>query len=109
MPEQIQSIPAAAVQEDFVSMGMNTAIKNVQIMDNAYGVLGIEFMAAAQALDFRDYTFGRGVSKAKEVIRRYVEFLDIDRPLYPDHTVMKKLVKSCEILEEVEKVAGSLE
>ncbi|GAI96115.1 unnamed protein product, partial [marine sediment metagenome] len=36
----IQSIPAAADQEDFVSMGMNTAIKNFQIMDNAYGVLG---------------------------------------------------------------------
>ena len=109
MPASIQSIPAAADQEDFVSMGMNTAIKNVQIMDNAYGILGIELMAAAQALDFRDYTFGRGVSKAKEVIRRHVDFLDIDRPLYPDHTAMKKLVKSCEILEEVEKEIGSLE
>ncbi len=29
----------------FVSMGMNTALKNAQILDNAYGVLGIEFMA----------------------------------------------------------------
>jgi histidine ammonia-lyase len=36
----IQSIPAAADQEDFVSMGMNTALKNGQILDNAYGVLG---------------------------------------------------------------------
>ncbi|MBN2414377.1 aromatic amino acid lyase [bacterium] len=108
-PASIQSIPAAADQEDFVSMGMNTAIKNFQILDNAYGVLGIEFMAAAQALDFRDFTFGRGVTKAKEVIRRHVDFLDIDRPLYPDHTAMKALVKSCEILEEVEKVVGNLE
>ena len=109
MPASIQSIPAAADQEDFVSMGMNTAIKNVQIMDNAYGVLGIELMAASQALDFREYKFGRGVSKAKEVVRRHVDFLDIDRPLYPDHTVMKELVRSCEILEEVEKEVGSLE
>ncbi|MCK5024024.1 MAG: aromatic amino acid lyase, partial [Thermoplasmata archaeon] len=46
-PASIQSIPAAADQEDFVSMGMNTAIKNFQILDNAYGILGIEFMAAA--------------------------------------------------------------
>jgi histidine ammonia-lyase len=38
-----------------------------------------------------------------------VKFLDIDRPLYPDHTAMKELVKSCEILHEVEKVVGSLE
>jgi len=107
-PASIQSIPAAADQEDFVAMGMNTAIKNFQILDNAYGVLGIELMAAAQALDFRDYKFGEGVTKAKEVIRRHVKFLDEDRPLYPDHTKMKELVKSCEILEEVEKTVGSL-
>ncbi len=109
MPASIQSIPAAADQEDFVSMGMNTAIKNNQILDNAYGVLGIEFMAAAQALDFREFTPGRGVRAAKEVIRKYVAHLDEDRPLYPDHTRMKELVKSCEILHEVEKVVGSLE
>ena len=108
-PASIQSIPAAADQEDFVSMGMNTAIKNFQIMDNANGILGIELMAAAQALDFRDYAFGTAVKKAKEVIRKYVDFLDVDRPLYPDHTKMKELVKSCEILEEIENLIGSLE
>ena len=107
-PASIQSIPAAADQEDFVSMGMNTAIKNFQILDNAYGVLGIEFMAAAQALDFRDYKFGKGATKAKEVIRKHVKFLDEDRPLYPDHTKMKEVVKSCEILKEVEKEVGTL-
>jgi histidine ammonia-lyase len=109
MPASIQSIPAAADQEDFVSMGMNTAIKNFQIMDNAYGVLGIEFMAAAQALDFRDFKLGRGTAKAKDIIRKHVAFLDIDRPLYPDHTRMKELVRSCEILDAVEKEIGSLE
>ena len=110
-PASIQSIPAAADQEDFVSMGMNTAIKNFQILDNAYGILGIEFMAAAQALDFRkaEYSFGTGVTKAHEIIRKYVDFLDIDRPLYPDHTRMKELVKDGEILESVEATIGSLE
>lgn len=109
MPASIQSIPAAADQEDFVSMGMNTALKNFQILDNAYGILGIEFMAAAQALDFREYKFGTGVTKAKEVIRKHVSFLEVDRPLYPDHNTMKELVKSCEILHEVEKTVGSLQ
>ncbi len=108
-PASIQSIPAAADQEDFVSMGMNTAIKNGQILDNAYGVLGIEFMAAAQALDFRNFKNGNGVTKAKQTVRKYVDHLDVDRPLYPDHTKMKALVKSCEILTEVEKEVGSLE
>jgi histidine ammonia-lyase len=109
MPASIQSIPAAADQEDFVSMGMNTAIKNGQILDNAYGVLGIEFMAAAQGLDFRQFTPGKGTGKAREVIRRHVRHLDIDRPLFDDHNAMKALVKSGEILEEVEKVVGALD
>lgn len=108
MPASIQSIPAAADQEDFVSMGMNTALKNFQILDNAYGVLGIELMAAAQALDLRDYQLGRGTTRAKEVIRKHVDFLDVDRPLYNDHNTMKKLVASCEILKEVEALIESL-
>jgi histidine ammonia-lyase len=108
-PASVQSIPAAADQEDFVSMGMNTALKNNQILDNAYGVLGIEFMAAAQALDFRQFTPGHGVRAAKAVIRKYVDHLEVDRPLFPDHNRMKELVKSCEILDQVEKVVGSLE
>jgi histidine ammonia-lyase len=109
MPASIQSIPAAADQEDFVSMGMNTALKNGQILDNAYGILGIEFMAAAQALDFREFTPGKGVQAARELIRKHVAHLDEDRPLHADHNVMKALVKSGQILEEVQKVIGELE
>jgi histidine ammonia-lyase len=107
-PASVQSIPAAADQEDFVSMGMNTALKNGQILDNAYGVLGIEFMAAAQALDFRQFTPGKGTQAARETIRKHVAHLHVDRPLYPDHNAMKTLVKSGEILDEVEKVVGTL-
>jgi histidine ammonia-lyase len=107
-PASVASIPAAADQEDFVSMGMNTAIKNTQILENAYGVLGIEFIAAAQALDFREFTPGQGVSAAKAIVRKHVRHLDVDRPLYPDHTAMKEVVRSCEILDGVEKVVGSL-
>jgi histidine ammonia-lyase len=107
-PASIQSIPAAADQEDFVSMGMNTAIKNGQILDNAYGVLGIEFMAAAQALDFREFNPGKGVQAAKKVIRKHVDHLDQDRPLYPDHNTMKALVQSGQILEDVEAAIGPL-
>lgn len=108
-PAFIQSIPAAADQEDFVSMGMNTIWKNEQIIDNAYGILGIEFMAAAQALDFREFSKGTGTDAAYKVIREHLEFLDIDRPLFNDHNTMKDLVKSCKILDAVENAVGSLE
>jgi histidine ammonia-lyase len=107
-PASIQSIPAAADQEDFVSMGMNTALKNGQILENAYGVLGIEFMAAAQALDFRTFTIGKGSQAARAAIRRHVAHLDVDRPLFNDHNAMKALVQSGEILEAVELAVGTL-
>ena len=107
-PAATMSIAAAADQEDFVSMGMNTALKNRQILDNAYAILGIEFMAAAQALDFRDFQPGKGVQVARAVIRRHVAHLDEDRPLYSDHDRMNALVRSGEILEAVEKAVGAL-
>jgi histidine ammonia-lyase len=107
-PASTMSIPAAADQEDFVSMGMNTALKNRQILENAWAVLGIEFMAAAQALDFRDFTPGKGVRAAREVVRRHVEHLGEDRPLYVDHNAMAALVKSGEILDAVEAAVGPL-
>jgi histidine ammonia-lyase len=107
-PASVASIPAAADQEDFVSMGMNTALKNLQILENAHGILGIEMMAAAQALDFRGFQNGRGVMRAREVVLEHVPFLDVDRPLYNDHNAMKALVESCAVLDAVEQVTGPL-
>lgn len=107
-PAFIQSIPAAADQEDFVSMGMNSSLKTRKILDTAYGVLGIEFMAAAQALDFRSFTPGRGTRAAHAAVRDHVDFLDIDRPLHRDHNAMLQVVSSCEILNAVEDELGEL-
>jgi histidine ammonia-lyase len=107
-PAFIQSIPAAADQEDFVSMGMNSALKTRQILDLACGVLGIELMAAAQALDFRDFTPGQGTQAAKAEIRRQVDFLDEDRPLHRDHDAMLAAVREHRILDAVEAEIGPL-
>jgi len=106
-PAANQSIPAAADQEDFVSMGLTTCQKAKQIMDNCFGVLGIEMMAAAQALDIRRKGLGKGTSIAHKVIRKYVDYLDEDRPLYKDHNTMVKLLKSNEILDAVESELGN--
>ena len=65
-------------------------------------------MAAAQALDFRKSIPSKGSLKAREVIRKHVDHLEVDRPLYNDHNKMKALMKSGEILVEVEKVVGGL-
>jgi len=107
-PASIQSIPAAADQEDFVSMGMNTSLKTRKILDNAYGILGIEFIAAAQALDFRDYTPGIGTRAAHKAVREIVDHLDVDRPLFDDHNNMMKAVKDRVVLHAVEEAIGEL-
>ncbi|MBI5489242.1 MAG: aromatic amino acid lyase [Deltaproteobacteria bacterium] len=107
-PAFIESIPAAADQEDFVSMGMNSALKTAQILEVANGVLGIEFMAAAQALDFREYLPGKGTAAAKAAVRRRVAHLDEDRPLFPDHNVMMECVRNLEPLRAVEEAIGPL-
>ena len=108
-PAATGSIPAAADQEDFVSMGMTTNLKTKQIIKNAQAVLGIEMMAAAQAMDFRrPLRGGKGTEAAYEVIRKHVAFMEEDRPLYPDNNAMAALVESGEILRAVEGAVGNL-
>ena len=106
-PAANQSIPAAADQEDFVSMGLTTSQKTKKILDNCYGVLAIEMMAAAQALDLREKKSGKGTSAAHGVVRKYVDFLDDDRPLYKDNNRMVELLKSDEVIEAVESELGT--
>ena len=108
-PAATLSIPAAADQEDFVSMGMTTAIKARQILENSWTVVAIELMAAAQAFDFRAPTKpSPGCQAAYEAIRKHVKKLEEDRPLYDDITGLTKVAKSGEILAAAEKVVGPL-
>jgi len=108
-PAANQSIPAAADQEDFVSMGMTTTQKTRQIIENCYGVLAIEMIAAAQALDIRGGKPGPGVEAAHQVIRKYIDHLDDDRALFPDNDRMVEILMSGELLEAVESAIGSLD
>jgi histidine ammonia-lyase len=108
-PAATGSIPAAADQEDFVSMGMTTALKTRQIIDNAQAVLAIELMAGAQAVDFRKpHCPGKGTQAAYDVIRKHVARLDEDRPLFDDINRLKAVVESGEIVEAVERAVGTL-
>jgi histidine ammonia-lyase len=107
-PSCIQSIPAAADQEDFVSMGMHGALKTLQILENANSIVAIELIAAAQAIDFRDFHPGKGTTAAHRAIRRTVEHLEVDRPLFRDHNNMSAAVQRCDVLTEVEGEIGPL-
>jgi len=108
-PAAIGSIPAAADQEDFVSMGMTTAIKTRQIIENSWHVIAIELMASAQAFDFRAPTRPSPATRAAyEVIRKHVKTLEEDRPLHDDINTLARVAKEGTILEAAESVAGNL-
>jgi len=108
-PATTESIPAAADQEDFVSMGMTTAIKTRQIIENAWYVVAIELMAAAQAFDFRTPLKPAPATHASyEVVRKYVRKLEEDRPLHDDINTLARIAKEGEILEAAEGAAGTL-
>ncbi|MBI4552614.1 MAG: histidine ammonia-lyase [Candidatus Latescibacteria bacterium] len=108
-PASVDSIPTSANQEDHVSMGPIAARKAMAILTNAQRVLAIEFLCAAQGLDFRlPLRPGIGTGAAYDTIRQAVPHLDDDRPLYEDIERMMRLITGGEILGAVGKVVGTL-
>jgi histidine ammonia-lyase len=108
-PACIGSIPAAADQEDFVSMGMTTTLKTRDIIKNCMAVIGMELIAGAQALDFIEGRQpGKGTKAAYDVVRKYVDFLEEDRPIHGDINKMAEVVTSGEIVAAVEAAVGEL-
>ena len=108
-PAATGSIPAAADQEDFVSMGMTTAIKTRQIIENAWYVVAIELMAAAQAFEFRfPVKPSPATQAAYEIIRTHVKKLEEDRPLFEDINRLAEVAKEGKILDAVKGVVSEL-
>jgi len=52
-PASADSIESSNGQEDHVSMGANAATKLLKVVENVYGILGVELMNAVQALWLR--------------------------------------------------------
>ena len=51
-PASCDSIPTSANKEDFVSMGMNAALKLSTVVRNTARIVAIEMMAAAEGMEF---------------------------------------------------------
>ncbi|TCK73991.1 histidine ammonia-lyase [Acidipila rosea] len=69
-PASTGSIPTSGNQEDFVSMGMTSALKLQQGLKLARMVIAIELLAAARALDLRQDTSTPALEEAKALFRR---------------------------------------
>lgn len=109
-PASVDSIPSSANQEDHVSMGTIAARKARSILYNVSRVLGIEYLAASQAIYFRgDVKLGRGTAPAYELIRKHIAPIEEDRIMYIEINKASELVNSGELVSEVIKHTGDIQ
>jgi histidine ammonia-lyase len=93
-PASIDSIPTSAGQEDFVSMGVTSAIKARQALDLTSRVVAIELLCAAQGLAFRaPLRPGPALAAAYDAVRSVVAPLEADRPPAPDIEALAATVR----------------
>ena len=93
-PSSADSIPTSANQEDHVSMGMNSALKLIQVNKNLERIIAIEFLLGSQGTEFLDLSIAPKVQAVKEVIRSEVPKLTGDRPSYNDINKIIDLIES---------------
>ena len=94
-PASVDSIPTGASKEDHVSMGVTAARKALQVVRNAETVIAIEWLCAAQALEFlKPLRPGAGVEQAYRILRERVAPLERDRVLAPDIEAATELVRA---------------
>jgi histidine ammonia-lyase len=108
-PASVDSIPTAANQEDHVSMATFAARRLADMADNVRGIVAIELIAAAQALDFqRPLKTSPALEEVHAMIRERVAPYDRDRRFAEDIAAMKDLVAAGAFNQFVEPILPSL-
>jgi len=92
-PASVDSIPSSANQEDHVSMGTTAARKLRTVVANTAKVLAIEYLAAAQAIDFGSGRLGEGTQYAYDQLRQVIPHLEGDREMHIDMAKAEELVR----------------
>ncbi|ACS86425.1 HAL/PAL/TAL family ammonia-lyase [Musicola paradisiaca] len=84
-PAVIDNFVTSGLQEDHLSMGTPAALKLLKLTENVWHVLAIEYLLAAQALDFLGPdNAGRGTGQAWRLLREQVASWQDDRWLAPE-------------------------
>ena len=93
-PASVDSLPTSANQEDHVSMASFASRRLCEMAENTRGILAIEYLAAAQGLDFRaPLKSSLIIEQAKQQLRTKVPFYDKDRYFSPDIEQASHLLK----------------
>jgi histidine ammonia-lyase len=108
-PASVDSIPTSLGQEDHVSMGSISAIKLHSVLRNVEHVLAVEFLSAAQALDFRaPLKPGHGVLLAHRLLREQISHANHDYEVRNDLEICADILRRGELLRAVEADIGPL-
>lgn len=84
-PAVLDNYVTSALQEDHLSLGTSAAIKLQRLLGNLYQILGIEYLLAAQGLEFHDVSkLASGTRSALSLLRESVPRWEEDRWLAPD-------------------------
>lgn len=93
-PSSVDSSPTSANQEDIVSMAPNAGRRLWEMAENLCNILAIEWLAAAQGLDFRDgLKSSAALEKVRATLRSKVKFYDKDRFFAPDIEAASLLIQ----------------
>jgi histidine ammonia-lyase len=97
-PASVDSLPTSANQEDHVSMATFAARRLGEMADNTAGILAIEYLCAAQGIDFRaPLETSPKLQEAMELLRDRVPFYLKDRLHAPDIEAARQLVEGGEL------------
>jgi histidine ammonia-lyase len=92
-PASVDSLPTSANQEDHVSMATFAGRRLDEMAQNTATILGIEWLAAAQGVDFhRPLTTSPWLGQVHATLRERVDFYEHDRLFAPDIETARRLV-----------------
>ena len=101
-PAVLDNYVTSGLQEDHLSLGTNSALKLLQLLENCTQILAIEYLLAAQAFEFlKPQRFGSGTQKALNLLRERVAPYDQDRWLAPDIASSAGILKDQRLLHEL--------
>lgn len=84
-PAVLDNYVTSGLQEDHLSLGTGSALKLLKLVSNVDHIIAIEYLLAAQALEFHgESQLAAGTRRAWQHLRQVVERWQQDRWLAPD-------------------------
>jgi histidine ammonia-lyase len=102
-PAVADNYVTSAQQEDHISLGTPGALKALKVIDNTRRILAIEYLCAAQAIEFLPkLELGQGTGTAYRRLRAHIPSMEQDRYLSPEIALIETGMLEPDWLAEIE-------